>query len=506
MKPRSLLILTLLVGGLAAFWWFYERELPGSDERAKLAKKVLAIEEKDVSALRIEWDGKTVDLAKDPPAVATATSAPDAPALAGSAAPEPPAKWRLTAPLQAVADAGAVNGLVASLVNLDKDRTLEDVDRQALGLANPRAKVAVTTTKGERVLEIGGEIPASGNMVVAFAGESTAYVVGKYLFGQLTKAPGDWRSKEIFPGSRDDIERIRLTATGEEPLLIAKRGDEHWLEAPLADRADRDVVSALLGTLGGLRAESFVDEPADLAALGLAPAAGTMDVILAGEEQPFQLEVGTPLLDLADPAASKRYARATSAAGTVLFATTADLTSALVRPVAEWQAKAWASLEVYQVDSLEVTDAAGTLTVDRDGADWRRGGKQGDKIAYTAVSDFLYAVSGVRASALRPGPAAALGPALLTLKLAGGEDRSETLTVHAAEAELVALRSEDREMTLLVPAATVTDLQDKLQLLRTAAPLPGEPGDDEGGDDDGGVEAAPAAGSQQPAVELGAGQ
>jgi hypothetical protein len=505
MKPRSLLVLTLLVGGLAAFWWFYERELPGSDERAAQAKKVLPLEEADVTALAIEWEGQTVRLEKEQQASAPKSGEDEE---ADAAAPSADsAKWRLTAPLAAPADDSAVNGLVSSLLNLQKDRTLQSFDRAALGLAIPRARLTVTTAAGERVLEIGGEIPASANMVVAFAGASEAHVVGKYFYSQLTKAPGDWRGKEVFRGQRDAIERVRLAAAGEAPVLLAKRGEEHWLEAPITDRADRELVAGLLTTLTTLRVERFVDEPnPDLAALGLAPAAGEIEVVLAGEPQPFRLEVGTPRLDLADPVASKRYARATSAAGTLLFETTADLTGPLARPLEEWQSRAWASLEVYQVDALEATDASGSVVVARDGADWRRGGEKGEKITYTPVSDFLYAVSGVRAESLESQPAGALGTPTLTLKLTGSEERSETLTVHPAQGDRVPVRSEGRETTLWVSAAVINDLRDKLQLVRTAAVVPGEPGEEESGDDDGGAdEALPKPAASNPAAELGAG-
>ena len=40
MKPKTLLVLALLVGALAATVFFFERELPSTDERAARAKKV----------------------------------------------------------------------------------------------------------------------------------------------------------------------------------------------------------------------------------------------------------------------------------------------------------------------------------------------------------------------------------------------------------------------------------------------------------------------------------
>ena len=48
MKPRTLLVLLALVVGLGAFVWFFEREQPGSEEREKLANRVLGVEREDM--------------------------------------------------------------------------------------------------------------------------------------------------------------------------------------------------------------------------------------------------------------------------------------------------------------------------------------------------------------------------------------------------------------------------------------------------------------------------
>ncbi len=53
MRPRTLWILLSLVVGLAAFVWFVERDLPGSDERAERAKRVFDVELDEIS--RISW-------------------------------------------------------------------------------------------------------------------------------------------------------------------------------------------------------------------------------------------------------------------------------------------------------------------------------------------------------------------------------------------------------------------------------------------------------------------
>jgi hypothetical protein len=64
MKARSLASLGALVLLLGAFIWFFERDLPGTDERAERAKRVLAFEADEITELVIERDEGTVRLSR----------------------------------------------------------------------------------------------------------------------------------------------------------------------------------------------------------------------------------------------------------------------------------------------------------------------------------------------------------------------------------------------------------------------------------------------------------
>ena len=64
MKPRTLLILFILVAGLSAFIWFYEHELPSSDDRAEQAKRVLQLDSDEVTRLEIAVEDNRVVLAR----------------------------------------------------------------------------------------------------------------------------------------------------------------------------------------------------------------------------------------------------------------------------------------------------------------------------------------------------------------------------------------------------------------------------------------------------------
>src|SRR5688500_18026693 len=121
MKPRTLVILAIAVGALAAFIWFYERELPSSERRAELGKRVLALEAEDIHGISIEAGGKRVRLERDPVM---------APASANAAVSNNNRQWRLVEPLGGPADRAAADRLADTLAALEKLRTLENADRK----------------------------------------------------------------------------------------------------------------------------------------------------------------------------------------------------------------------------------------------------------------------------------------------------------------------------------------------------------------------------------------
>jgi hypothetical protein len=524
MRPRTLLVLAIVVLALAAFIRFYERDLPSSDERAQRAKRVLDVKKDQVDRIRIDADGTTTVLERQPAARAVAGDHPAAaaatPATApgpDGAAPAPAAEWRITRPLAARADSAAVDRLLDSLVNLEKSRTLDQVVPAEVGLVKPRAAVGLTLAgaKDETVLQVGAAVPTGGETIVAIAGRPGAYVVGDAIVTDLHKKPGDWRDKQIFHGDRDRIARLSWTVGGAPRVVLAKRGDRFWLESPLADRADRDQVEKLLTDLTGLTAESFVDAPpapgqgAAAAAgppagiqLGLDPPHAVLEAVLAGQPQPFRVELGASHPVAATPPsqpgaaetpatpASLTYARA----GGTLFETRTPLAESLARPPADWRSPLLSGLEVHQVDAALVRDAQGAVALTRAGTDWKRGAAT---ISYLPVSDLLFAVTEAKAdrlltpaeaqamiptvsgAAAAAGTAASAGPAaaakpLLTFELKGGPAGAETITLYpplTGATHGVPARVAGRDTVLLFSEAKLKDIQDRLAAVRTAAPL-----------------------------------
>ena len=458
MKPRTLAVLALLVGGLAAFIGFYERELPGSETRKQRAGRALPFEADQLVALDIDWQGRSLRLERtDTPAAQDEGDAAPAPAT-------PPAEWRLVAPFAARADRAAVERLAGDLARLEVTRTLSGAERKDVGLEPPRGKLVWRTKQGEGTLEIGGQVPASQNVVVAASTRDGLAVVPGWFVADLDKPAGDWRAREALDVAREAIERLRVVPAGAPAIELVRGATGFALAAPFADMADRDRVDPLISDLTALRIEKFLDPPlAPEAAAGLAALVGRIEIGVAGRAQPQAIEVGGEVAP-----GGNRYLRL----GEQAFEAKTALAEALQRPAAEWRSRNWASFESFRIERLRVEDGQGKVELVRDGADWKR---DGARIPYPEVGDLLYALTSARAERVIPASEAAAYPAAspaLTLTLVDGDGHEELLTLGAPRPEGVPARVAGRDVVLLLPGRAADEVTGKIAAIRAVQPLP----------------------------------
>jgi hypothetical protein len=469
MKPRTLLILLLLVAGLGSFIAFFERKMPSSEERAAQAKKVFSFGPGDVRSLSIERSGPPLAFERiEKPKETKPDKAGETSDEAEPPAPESVTaadwSWRIVHPIAARADAASVGRLVDSLAGLERSGTIDSVDPKATGLDRPEAKIRLKTPEGVTVLEIGAKVPVGGERIVRIQGRTEAYSVPDAFWNDLLREPGAWRDKQIFAGDREAIERITIRPSGApaaSEVVLARHADGFWLERPIADRADRDLTEALLSDLTGLAADRFVEPPAVPAEMGLEPPKGTIEVAVKGQGKPFQLDLGGSVGAAAEGEAPATYARA----GGQLFTTKSRVGEALMRGAEDWRSHAVSSIEVYQVDSLHVQDDQGSFDVKRAGSDWQRGK---ETISYTPVSDLLYAISELRAEKVIDGLPTSFGKSTLTLTLAGADGRKEILHFYPDNVA----RPEGRLVSLLLPVGKLAEIQAKVADVRKEKPVP----------------------------------
>jgi hypothetical protein len=448
-RPRSLLILFLVVAALGAFVWFVERDLPSTDRRAELAKRVLSAEAEEIIGLVIERGGGVVRLER-------AQQAAEEMAETEEPLPSSDEEWTLVEPLEARADSDAVGSLVRSLTGIEKERTIEEFEREEVGLADPDTIVSLIGKSEEWILQVGEKVPGSSNVIVGVEGRAEAYVVADSFLDSLTKDPGEWRSRDAFAADEDAISKIRLV--GEREITLTRQDDEFRLQSPLADEADADRVDDLLADITGLEMKTFLDEPRDLAALGLDPPLASLLVSVdSGDE--IEIRLGAAKQDSED----LHFAWLDGQA----FETESDLQEHTSVTVESWRSKDWSRFDIFEVDTLELSEDAGRLRLERASGDWLR---DGEKIAYTAGSDLLYALEGSEASRIAD-QSTISGDPILEIELFGSE-KEEKLTLFGEMSEgFPALRA-GRESVLILPAETVTELREKIQAVRNAEVVP----------------------------------
>ena len=165
-------------------------------------------------------------------------------------------------------------------------------------------------------------------------------------------------------------------------------GETLRLESPVADQVDRDLAERLLSDLSSLRMETFLDPPlAPEMEKALAEPAGFVELTIAGESAPLRIEVGGAT------SSGKRVWRA----GDQVFESTSVLAEVVTRPAGEWRSRNWTRFENWRIEKARVEEAAGTFELVRSDGEWLRDGK---KIPFTAASDFLAALTAVKAESL----------------------------------------------------------------------------------------------------------
>lgn len=475
MRPRTLLVLFLIVAGLSAFIWFYERDLPSTDERREAEKKILDVEKDDVREIVLAVGDREVHLERQGMSYAVdeesgaAEEAEDSKLLDSRT-------WRLVDPIVARADERAVNGLLDTLQGLERQRSLTDFDAAAVGLKEPRARIRLISAADEQTLLVGSEVPASSSLIVQRAGSDEAAVTGRSVWTEIDKPAGDWRSKRVFTGNQSDVIRVVLQ-NADRRVLLERRAGDFWLEAPVEDRARQQRVNELLGSLTSLEAASFVDGPVGLEEVGLEPPLASVEIGLRDGAPNQRLELGRPVpaspagegesKEAKDGEASRRYARFE---GQVVELSDA-LDEALSREAQEWQADRWSAFDVWQIDGASIRSEGVETVLARAAGDWKRGD---ETIGYEPVSDFLYAVDEAASERLAPVDREAWGEPILEIGLSG-DQKEEELAIYAARDGLHPATAGDREFALLLDPATVDGLRTKLEAVRSAEPKVAEP-------------------------------
>jgi hypothetical protein len=170
--------------------------------------------------------------------------------------------WRMTAPLEARADFGAVEGLIGRLHSAQMRSIVagEPENLKRYGLEPPRYQVALRTGSAQSVLQIGAE--GEGGLYARDGSRPLVFTVDSYLAQELGKAPVDFRVKDLFAFRSFNGRRFHVARDG-RTIAFEKAGGngdaERWAQVEPPQEVEESTIITFLARVSNLRAESFTE-------------------------------------------------------------------------------------------------------------------------------------------------------------------------------------------------------------------------------------------------------
>jgi len=427
----------LVLGGLGAYIFFVERKREDREDKPK--EKILAVEKAKAKEIHLApAGGEAIRVVKE-----------------GEG-------WRLAAPMSAPADTSAVDSMLTSLEGLEADEVVvEKAPRLAeYGLEPPKRTVSVTVEGKPEPLAVlfGEKTPDGGGVYAKIPSSPRVYVVAAWTEGSFDKKPFDLRDRDLLKVKRDDARTLAVTGPEGSYALARSEAGEWAFTEPLATRAGRWSLDAVLGTLESLRMESVVAEEAkDLRVFGLDRPTRTLHLVLK-DGTARTLEIGGPA---GGKDGKKHYAREKGSSLVAVIPGT--LVTDLAKGMGELRAKRLLEVATYETDSFEVAAGGAKKTFakstakDKDGFDktqWKRTAPEAKDLETSAVEDALFKLGGVEVQEFvdKPKEPSAYGldaPALRIAIKAKGESWAE---LGRKDGAVYARRSNDQAVLKLDPA------------------------------------------------------
>lgn len=333
MSLRYTAVLLLVLAGLGAY--VYLVEFP-REQRAEQEKAIFALDADAVESVTLTRGDASIEIERRD------------------------GEWHLVAPVQARADATAVEALVAAVADckVDKDLGSQGDDMARFGLAEPTVAVTLGTGGGESVtVRVGKAAPVGNAAYIQRNAETNILLTGAAFRTSVDKKLDDLRERRLFDFEDDDVRWFEIRR-GEARVRLERDADAAWqMLEPGGFGVDEGAVRTFLSSLRALRVATFVaDEPASVDEFGL----------------------GTPPLEIAfatgnDAATVRTVQFGGEKAETEIYARTAD--SQAVYTVNDWAFrnldKSPRDLRDKRLTGFAAADARAIQVVRRNGDDFR---------------------------------------------------------------------------------------------------------------------------------------
>ncbi len=173
-------------------------------------------------------------------------------------------RWQISSPLQAEADAAAVEGLLKAVAEFKYEQVVSEskADWKKFGLEKPVRTVEIFPKGGSSVkVFIGINAPVGYSTYVANSLSDKVYIGSQYIGTSLAKTLQDFREKSFVKINVSDLTAFSFAKPRAETLNF-KKSDNKWSADGQKDfDTDSQVVGTFIGDFNSLKAEEFLDSP-----------------------------------------------------------------------------------------------------------------------------------------------------------------------------------------------------------------------------------------------------
>jgi hypothetical protein len=242
---KSTLLLVLLAAALGGAVWYLEfkREKPAEDA-ATASKPLFSFKQEEVTALALTRGGETLRVEKR-----------------GAA-------WRVTQPVDASADEGAVEGVLGSMSYARISKTIAvpppgSTDAlKAFGLDAPVIALEMKLKSGaSHRLRLGAKDFTGGNVYALVDGATDVALLPTDVLSTADKPVLEFRDRRIAVFDEENL--VRLRVKNEHGVLVAaKNAEGKWIVSEPAAMKGREVeTERMFNALRETRAEGILDSP-----------------------------------------------------------------------------------------------------------------------------------------------------------------------------------------------------------------------------------------------------
>ncbi len=175
-------------------------------------------------------------------------------------------EWRMTAPVAARGDFGAIEGLISKLQSAQMKAvvTEDPAEFGKYGISPPAAEVTIVSGSARAAMAFGTKTP--DNFIhVRDLSKSLVVTAPADLFDEIEKGATEYRRKDVFEFRAFNLDRIEITRATvtvafERLKGKGKDGADAWQKVGAKTPVDATKFEAFLTKLSGSRAQSFPDD------------------------------------------------------------------------------------------------------------------------------------------------------------------------------------------------------------------------------------------------------